>query len=116
MAIQNGCTINQFFPPIEPNESDNNESDNNEIENVDSDASSTESETEIELEELIHLIEIKLQDKTLVSEQQWRLTAILQYLQLLRFNRKKYLQVFMLQGNWEKMNILLDNFGVGLTY
>lgn len=69
MAIQNGCTINQFFPPIELNESDNNESDNNEIENVDSDASSTESETEVELEELIHLIEIKLQDKTLISEQ-----------------------------------------------
>ena len=69
MAIQNGCTINQFFSSIELNESDNNKSDNNKIENVNSNVSSTELETEIELKELIHLIEIKLQDKTLVLEQ-----------------------------------------------
>ncbi len=69
-AIQNGCTINQFFPSIESKELNNNKLDNNKIENINSDASSTESEIEIKLKELIHSIEIKLQDKILVSEQQ----------------------------------------------
>ncbi|RHZ70355.1 hypothetical protein Glove_272g32 [Diversispora epigaea] len=93
MAAKNGRTIDQLFlPTSQTNETSETNLHNDENSETDNDNNNNQLETsdmEIDVDKLIHLTKSKLQDKTLPPNQQWRISATLQYLRLLKFNYKK---------------------------
>src|SRR5437016_151935 len=111
MAMQNGCTITHFFSSMSKPTKDadrnphaecddgysstgTNMNNNMNIVSLDEESESASESNEsydnnIKTMEVTRFIETQLKDDSLLPQQRWRLEAVLQYLRLLLFNKRK---------------------------